>query len=666
MKKIASYFFASVIVLNMICTAIPSQLVYAGNVQNSTSAPTSEPTSTPTSEPTSAPTSEPTSTPDSKAKDATQPAPAAPSGYTLGKTKEAISQSETARVYVNNSLPKTVIENFTYSLSSEDTAKATVDADGNISVKEGYSPVAGDSITVNVGIEYYQGDSVLFYDSLDDDETKFTKTAGKGSGSYVKNDINPHSGTKSAHLYNKAGGGDAYLSADLGAEYNGTLTYWFYDAKTYGVMLKEGFGFSPSATKPVINMFGFDQEASDSASPYKIRAGSTWSNISVSREKGWKKIQFVANGTNTKAYIDGAEVHTFTAKTIRYPMLFNAWPGGTPDNYVFDDVSFVSENATLISETLSTTVSLTATAHTLPKTEFDYNKVTKAKVSVEVLPSAANLKAVQCNQTALTAEQYEVVGKNVNILPAYLDTLTIGKHTFTLLLGNESKDININVIDNVKVAQNTYSFCTSTESSEYKDVSIAFELNGNTFTDVKYNNSSVEKANYSFNNGALVLTKEFLATLAVGSHTFEATFDKSEPVQIDIGVFAATINITANLSAINVKLNAPINFAVEAQVSPAGDAISYQWFVCDDANKTNAAPVAGETAKNYNIAQAKISVHNGKYYYCKLSANGAADAFTDVVLVTVTSDSITSLPQPTTLILKEDGTVSYSLVENAV
>ncbi|MEG2020280.1 MAG: hypothetical protein RR087_00830, partial [Oscillospiraceae bacterium] len=449
MKKIASYFFASVLILNMICTTIPSQLVYADNVQNSTSAPASEPTSTPTSEPTSTPTSEPTSTPtseptstptseptstptseptstpaseptstptseptstptseptgtpDSKAKNAPQPAPVAPSGYILGKTKEAISQSETARVYVNNSLPKTVIENFTYTLSPADAAKATVDADGNISVKEGYSPVAGDSVTVNVGIEYYQGDSVLFYDSLDDDETKFKKTAGKGNNSYVKNNVNPHSGTKSAHLCTPAGG-DTYLSADLGAEYKGTLTYWFYDAKTYGVMLKEGFGFSPSATKPAINMFGFDQEASVSSSPYKIREVRKWTNISVQREKGWKKIQFVANGANTKAYIDGAEVHTFTAKTIRYPMLFNAWPGGTPDNYVFDDVSFVSENATLISETLSTTVSLTATAHTLPKTEFDYNKATKAKVSVEVLPSAANLKAVQCNQTALT------------------------------------------------------------------------------------------------------------------------------------------------------------------------------------------------------------------------------------------------------------------------
>ena len=151
--------------------------------------------------------------------------------------------------------------------------------------------------------------------------------------------------------------------------------------------------------------------------------------------------------------------------------------------------------------------------------------------------------------------------------------------------------------------------------------------------------TSTDAATLSEFNGKTISPAETISagttnviTKTLGNtNSFTFTFSTKQVFFVAVVTYDQPTITTQPVSATYMKDEAASALSVAATAS-TGD-LSYQWYSCDDANKTNAAAVSGETSASYTPA---TSVNGTYYYFCRVTdTKGSTDS--DVATITVAS-----------------------------
>ncbi|MBQ7509982.1 MAG: InlB B-repeat-containing protein [Prevotella sp.] len=180
---------------------------------------------------------------------------------------------------------------------------------------------------------------------------------------------------------------------------------------------------------------------------------------------------------------------------------------------------------------------------------------------------------------------------------------------------------------------------TLTLPSGYKAKSVTFYVTTNADDDAnlsEINGTSCSDVVTSHKDGTnpTVITKElsrvnsFTFTFSTKQVFFVAVVDYQLPVpDITTQPVSATYQKDATATALTVVATAS-----------AGD-LSYQWYSCDDANKSNAAVINGETSSSYTPSTATVGTF---YYFCRVAdTNGTTDS--NVATISVSEASVPTI-----------------------
>ena len=131
----------------------------------------------------------------------------------------------------------------------------------------------------------------------------------------------------------------------------------------------------------------------------------------------------------------------------------------------------------------------------------------------------------------------------------------------------------------------------------------------------------------------------------IDTATGAATSVRYAPQQMDafaipyINTAAVRIDITTQPADTAVTEDSVTGSLTCAAAVSDNSAPDYAWYSCDDLNKTNAAAISGATGAGFSLP---TSLTAGTYYYfCRVSADGAADADSNVAKVTVSAPTFT-------------------------
>ena len=125
-------------------------------------------------------------------------------------------------------------------------------------------------------------------------------------------------------------------------------------------------------------------------------------------------------------------------------------------------------------------------------------------------------------------------------------------------------------------------------------------------------------------------------TVSIADSTNYSTANNTCTVTIEVRVDAQTPSITADLTDHVAERDDPaITLDATSTVSDGGT-ISYQWYSCDNAGKSN--PVALDTAATHNVQTTTVGTY---YYYCTVintnsTVNGDTAASIDTAVSTIT------------------------------
>lgn len=105
--------------------------------------------------------------------------------------------------------------------------------------------------------------------------------------------------------------------------------------------------------------------------------------------------------------------------------------------------------------------------------------------------------------------------------------------------------------------------------------------------------------------------------------------DKNDSGQLQLKEKTNTIKISTNLSE---TAAAGTKLTVAASASVTGSAPTYQWYSCTGVDKSGASEISGETDSSFTVPT-DLSAGD-HYYFCRVSADGAAAVDSNVVKVT--------------------------------
>ncbi|WP_246563741.1 X2-like carbohydrate binding domain-containing protein [Paenibacillus montaniterrae] len=204
--------------------------------------------------------------------------------------------------------------------------------------------------------------------------------------------------------------------------------------------------------------------------------------------------------------------------------------------------------------TLSVTVSDSTPANsTITPTTASFDKYATSSGYTDVVVSmdlqGNTFTSIEKSGTALPSNAYEVngTGDELTLKKEYLATLAEGSHTFTFKFsaGNDAA-LTVTVSDstpaNSTITPTTASFDKYAASSEYADIAVSMDLQGNTFTSMERSGTTVPSSAYELNAAGdeLTLKKEYLATLAEGPHTFTFKFNAGNDAVLTVTVSDST------------------------------------------------------------------------------------------------------------------------------
>lgn len=123
--------------------------------------------------------------------------PESRSSFTLSVDDPYLTSGVSQRLYLENQ-ENLAIQSVNYSVNPEDADKVVVDPEsGIVSIRDGFSPADGETVTVNADITWYNPDDVMFHDGFEG-EKLFTEGEKNKGDSYRHSDTLSHWGRKAA------------------------------------------------------------------------------------------------------------------------------------------------------------------------------------------------------------------------------------------------------------------------------------------------------------------------------------------------------------------------------------------------------------------------------------------------------------------------------------
>lgn len=394
-----------------------------------------------------------------------------------------LHRGETTRVFLEGD--NIGIEDFIYSLSGVLADKVTIDPKtGEIAMKSGYTPQAGDTVTVEAQVKYYPSDKLLWTENMESPGSLIpADTVYSLSHSPAHSRAGRLAGTPAATVKN------GMFSPNINN--TGTLVFWYYDPATeeemtrdyadqakFGMMINDypqlflGVGI-PSTTGdkgPEGSVNLTSAQRAEYRTTYTYRAYDSavstgrWYRTNIERTPGWHKFEIKVAAGGSTLFIDGKPVCQYGSETpvtvtgvksITKAIFATNW-GDKADmlpyvdgKHFIDDVYILAPSTTvsdLITETKSVTVSLLPTLYsfTTERGLFDLNE--PVDLTVEVSPNLNDLTAVTLNGTPLASGQYSAVGKLLTVRKEALVGLTTGVHTLSLTLEGTAYPFPVDVV----------------------------------------------------------------------------------------------------------------------------------------------------------------------------------------------------------------------------
>lgn len=378
-----------------------------------------------------------------------------------------LSKGSSDRLFVDGGFDY-VIDDVAFSLNDEDKAKVDVDRDGNIQVKPSYHPVESedDQVTVYATVSYYEGSDILFMDNFEGDK-KFTVGA---SGSYSHSAVRPHYGRNAATAVSgTTGPARALVNSRADNPVHGTVTAWFYDHGDIDQQIKLAFSVQNVANNNSTSNYyalGVVQDLSDINRQgfYIWRAGSAWNptdgstSNKIERSAGWHKFEWIVNSDGMTAKIDGQTAYKTTAvKDIGALVLMTNWNanganGGNIENrYFVDDVSVVSQSATLKTATISTQIKLAGKQYKVTPAAVEFDLENKENITLRVTPDLADLTGVLYNGQRLIEDvDYSLIDTTSMLLlkNGFLSSLPVGQAEVKLEFeGGTTLDVMVDIVN---------------------------------------------------------------------------------------------------------------------------------------------------------------------------------------------------------------------------
>lgn len=196
-----------------------------------------------------------------------------------------------------------------------DNTKITIDENGAVKIKDGYTPAAEETVKVTVDYKYYGGNDVKYVESFDDDKaTPFVNATGIN---YAINNGQSRTGRYgvTAKAVTKNG---LPATAAVGPFEDVRVTAWYYDPyddaeknSTATDVERFGFAATPAGT-PNTNQIGVCSidSANKKMGFYGYRAATT-GNFALSnaaRSTGWHRLEWLVTAEGTKLFVDKNEI----------------------------------------------------------------------------------------------------------------------------------------------------------------------------------------------------------------------------------------------------------------------------------------------------------------------------------------------------------------------
>lgn len=398
----------------------------------------------------------------------------------FGEDADSVLQKgETGRVYLEN-MEDYAIAGVTYSTNNPNV---TVSQDGTLALKPGYTPQAGETVTVTAQVTYYDPNGVVFVDSFEG-EKKFT--SGNAAGVYEHSDQGSLFGRRAA---TSVGSTNGYPAVNLQEVTDVTVTAWYYDANGGADQTK--FGFSINGQGNALGIFYDGTIAAYVKDLTKTHYGArvsgvtynnySWGTTDVERSTGWHKFEWIIddeNGLTEK--IDGKVISTnpYVGKTMTEAdhvlakvennqnvksltslTLMEGWNNNATNRseisgrHFIDGVSVVrTGTATQTATLVSREIAIKDVEYTVTPATFAADSTYPEDQTLLVSPYVAgdtDVTAVKLDGTALestlwsaglgeaplNAQNYpaELKGYQVTVNAEVFKSLTDGTHTLTLL-----------------------------------------------------------------------------------------------------------------------------------------------------------------------------------------------------------------------------------------
>ena len=178
------------------------------------------------------------------------------------------------------------------------------------------------------------------------------------------------------------------------------------------------------------------------------------------------------------------------------------------------------------------------------------------------------------------------------------------------------------------------SFSSANETTGISSVGVATGTNVNAGSVASTSASYGSTINYTAPNttGTVVVS----ATQAAGTHSAVDYCAQTSNLTLTV-VSAVSVSSQPTAQSCIMDAATPPNLTVTA-TGGTGTGYTYQWYVCDDAVKTNATTASGTGATTASFHPA-VNATSSKYYYCVITDNGLSSntVTSNVVQYTVSS-----------------------------
>lgn len=412
-----------------------------------------------------------------------------------------LTKGEETRMVLDGSADY-AIESVDYTTNNENVL---VDKDGTLSIKPGYSPKAGETVTVTANVHYYEEEAVHFTDSFEG-EKKFTAASNAVN-------VYTHSGTKSLFGRKAAtpqGSTNGYPRADLGSLSDVKVSAWYYDTGNVTSQLKFGFGLNGNTT--ALGIFYDGVIASYVNNMTKDHYGNriagftyndyAWGTTDASRSEGWHHFEWLIDsekGLTEK--VDGQIVSTNPAagksttvhdlvkaenlsnvKELNSLVIMDGWNnnaenlGEIADRHFIDGVVVADLDAELQTmEVVSAPVALSDTDYSLTPASLTVNADYPNSQTIRISPYVKEDTDIQ----SITLDGQEIAPE---LWSDYIQEAPVNASNYPESLKGYTVELNREVFQSLEEGDHTLVLITKAGS----EISVPVHAKANTHTPVTY------------------------------------------------------------------------------------------------------------------------------------------------------------------------------------